>query len=367
VAVRAPRNSRYFFSSHQLNSSNDAIKDSDFFYDDPDQVHVLFINAHPIRVAKCREAGVYGFILAIDFDSVKYAAIVNGDANASIALGIFKSPGELEIAGSGFSHIFARNRQGGNLNDAKAVAALVNEIVRENSIIICEGPICSIEFWALSTIAAAHQASLISEICFPGGYGFGYGKNADEETRRAAREVSKLMKEVDGSTVFGVEVVVKSGADLAMPTEATIVIALEGAPLALNGSKFVVAVDLSHWNVEMLPEDFASSCRRLVFVKFPPTLKGLGPWSFMDCESLVRVSLSSAVGLKEIGSCSFLRCRSLREVDVPPSLTRICGYAFADCGIVELDIWTFGRRACARGECAVGLHGARQIGAAVRS
>jgi hypothetical protein len=116
------------------------------------------------------------------------------------------------------------------------------------------------------------------------------------------------------------------------------VFALEGAELGLDDDEFVVALDLSRWKVEKLPSSWASGCKGLVLVEFPVTVRLVCYAAFSKCESLVRVSLSCARGLEEIGARCFNGCISLLEVDVPGSVIRIGMWAFANCGFVELDL-----------------------------
>jgi hypothetical protein len=99
-----------------------------------------------------------------------------------------------------------------------------------------------------------------------------------------------------------------------------------------------VALDLSEWGVKALPNSFAEHCGRLVFVKFPPTLKRIEEFALTRCQLLVEASLSCAVGLEEIGSSAFWGCISLRRIDLPPSVRRIGAQAFECCSIVELDL-----------------------------
>jgi hypothetical protein len=106
--------------------------------------------------------------------------------------------------------------------------------------------------------------------------------------------------EAGGASVNAVEVVVESDAQLLQLTKATIVVMLEDALLALRGSKFVVALDLSRWNVERLAENFAP-VRALAFVIFSSTVRAIKRAAFVGCESVVRESLSCAVGLRKNG------------------------------------------------------------------
>ena len=58
-------------------------------------------------------------------------------------------------------------------------------------------------------------------------------------------------------------------------------------------------------------------------------VKNIGGGAFVDCSSLVSVSISNSV--ESIDVCAFYRCSALTSVTIPNSVTNIGNYAFYRC------------------------------------
>ena len=61
----------------------------------------------------------------------------------------------------------------------------------------------------------------------------------------------------------------------------------------------------------------------------PSSVKKIGDYAFMGCESLESVVIPSSV--TEIGTQAFSSCSSLESVEIPPSVKKIGVNAFAYC------------------------------------
>ena len=76
-------------------------------------------------------------------------------------------------------------------------------------------------------------------------------------------------------------------------------------------------------------------CPKLQSVVFPAQLtKDMTYDMFRDCKSLTRVVLPK--NLRVIPEGTFAGCTNLKQLDLPATVTTICGQAFTDCGITSL-------------------------------
>ena len=72
------------------------------------------------------------------------------------------------------------------------------------------------------------------------------------------------------------------------------------------------------------------SCKNLIHVTVPPTLKNIASSSFEYCPKLQSIDLS-ATNVENIEQSTFMNCTNLEEVKLPHGLKKIKGYAFSGC------------------------------------
>ena len=78
-------------------------------------------------------------------------------------------------------------------------------------------------------------------------------------------------------------------------------------------------------------------CPSLISVKFPSTLRSIGPWAFQGCYQLKMLALPE--GLHEVGEAAFDGCNELLSVTFPTTLRKIGRYAFSCCKeLASLDL-----------------------------
>ncbi|SCW46620.1 Leucine rich repeat-containing protein [Ruminococcaceae bacterium YRB3002] len=80
--------------------------------------------------------------------------------------------------------------------------------------------------------------------------------------------------------------------------------------------------------------------RHIETVRFPDTLRVIGPSAFVFCKELREVIIPE--GVTEIGRCAFQECRSLRRVVIPGTVKAILEGTFAYCHLGRIEEFTIG-------------------------
>ena len=65
----------------------------------------------------------------------------------------------------------------------------------------------------------------------------------------------------------------------------------------------------------------------------PPNVSEIGPWAFMGCTKVERVTMGNA--MTTIGDAAFLGCTALRDIELPEGLSSIGRWAFAECSALK--------------------------------
>lgn len=78
--------------------------------------------------------------------------------------------------------------------------------------------------------------------------------------------------------------------------------------------------------VEYIPEDAFASCKNLVNIEFPSSMKIIGKGAFMGCQRLEKVSFPD--GLLCVDDDAFVGCYNLKSIEIPASVTFIGNRAF---------------------------------------
>jgi hypothetical protein len=89
----------------------------------------------------------------------------------------------------------------------------------------------------------------------------------------------------------------------------------------------LIGVEL-HDGIEVIEEQAFYECRSLREMLFPPSVRAIKADAFYDCSSLATAILN--VGLEEIGEWAFAQCGLVR-IDIPPSVMEIDETAFEEC------------------------------------
>ncbi|SEH74550.1 Leucine rich repeat-containing protein [Ruminococcus flavefaciens] len=90
------------------------------------------------------------------------------------------------------------------------------------------------------------------------------------------------------------------------------------------------SIDLSAMtNVDEIPEEFFINCKLLKEVVLPPTITKIGRTAFYANLKLEKISIPDCV--EEIGDSAFAQCIMLKSVSFPANLKRLYGCAFYGC------------------------------------
>ncbi|EAY20257.1 surface antigen BspA-like [Trichomonas vaginalis G3] len=83
--------------------------------------------------------------------------------------------------------------------------------------------------------------------------------------------------------------------------------------------------------IAVIPEEFAMSCKKLVYIQLPEKLVEISNYAFAGCQSLENVYFGSP-NLIKIGIYSFGSCPNLKEIDLTNTqLKEIDDFCFHDC------------------------------------
>jgi len=89
------------------------------------------------------------------------------------------------------------------------------------------------------------------------------------------------------------------------------------------------SVDLSNTQVENIEYNAFTDCKRLEYVIFPPSLKGIEKLAFAGCSSLKIVDLSNTQ-VNNIEEYAFRSCYSIKYINIPNPTTTIQENTFDD-------------------------------------
>jgi hypothetical protein len=213
------------------------------------------------------------------------------------------------------------------------VSAIVDAVARIDTIIVLEGNMATAELGLYMNLlegVMGVQGPFLRMEHWPGGW------VVYHDSRRMARVAAERVVEF----LLPVERVVAGLGILAMAGQFTrplgandyILILTAGALLpAMVGDLRLVAVDLSAVDARRLRP--FQGCLKLTFVRLPAVLEVIPAFALEGCAALVEVDLAGCKALRQIGEQAFCGCSALQVAELPPSIGGLGRWSFFASGV----------------------------------